>query len=123
MKIPGYDQAPPAMASGQGGGDQGDQGQQQQGDGLHHHEIHEDEGGGFHSVHTFPDGRVDAQDHVDYKDAKDKQDADFGCGSQDDAGDGEDGADDGDSSFADDGEGEDMSTDNVAKSYGNKARQ
>jgi hypothetical protein len=30
-----------------------------QGDGMHHHEIHEDEGGGFHSKHTHPDGRVE----------------------------------------------------------------
>src|SRR5580700_9070056 len=119
MNIPGYDQAPPPMPQGQGDGDPGDQGQmQQQGDGLHHHEIHEDEGGGFHSVHTFPDGHQDAADHVDYEEAKAKQDQDFGCGS-DDAGGGEDGGDDGDSSFADDGEDSGMDSTNIAKAYGN----
>ena len=118
MNIPGYDQNPPDMQ----GGDQmqGDPNadQQSQGDGLHHHQIDQDEGGGFHSVHTFPDGHQEQADHVDYDEAKSKQDADFGCG-PDDAGDGEDGGDDGDTSFADDGE--DSGMDNVAASYGNKA--
>jgi hypothetical protein len=117
MNIPGYNQNPPAPEA-QADGDPGmDQDQQMQGDGLHHHEIHEDEGGGFHSVHTFPDGHTDEADHVDYDEAKAKQDADFGCGS-DDAGDGEDGGEDGNSSFADGGEDSSM---DVAQTYANKA--
>ena len=39
------------------------------GDGLHHHEMHEDEGGGYHSKHTHPDGRVEHADHASYGEA------------------------------------------------------
>jgi hypothetical protein len=39
------------------------------GDGLHHHELHEDEGGGYHSKHTHPDGRVEHADHPTYEHA------------------------------------------------------
>jgi hypothetical protein len=45
--------------------------QTEQGDGLHHHKIDQDEGGGYHSVHTFPDGQQAPDDHVDLKDATD----------------------------------------------------
>jgi hypothetical protein len=123
MNIPGYDQNPPEMQGGAmddaaAGEDQNED--QTQGDGLHHHEIHEDEGGGFHSVHTFPDGHTDEADHVDYDEAKAKQDQDFGQGDMsDDSGGGEDGGEDGDSSFGDD-EGDDAMT-NIAKSYGSRA--
>ena len=56
-----------------------------QGDGLHHHEIHEDEAGGYQSLHTFPDGHTQPGDHVDYDEAKADMDQCFGCGdSQDD---------------------------------------
>lgn len=113
MNIDGYDQTSPAAAEPEPDGDE----PEMQGDGLHHHEIHEDEGGGFHSVHTFPDGRKDMADHVDYNEAKDKQDSDFGC--SDGMEDGEDGGSDGDDSFGDDGE----DSTNVAQSYGNKARK
>lgn len=68
---------------------------QQQGDGLHHHEIHQDEGGGFHSVHTAPDGAQDHADHADLDEAKSKMDQDFG--GTDDGGDSDamnDGGDD-----------------------------
>jgi len=44
------------------------------GDGLHHHEIHQDEGGGFHSKHTHPDGRVEHADHASYSEARDHMD-------------------------------------------------
>lgn len=83
------------------------------GDGLHHHEINEDEGGGYHSVHTFPDGRKEPADHVDYDDAKSKMDDDFGCGemSGDDSGD--DGAMPDDSGDVSD----------IAGSYGRKAQK
>lgn len=119
MNIPGYDQAPPD-AEMQGEGDPGAE-EQGQGDGLHHHEIHEDEGGGYHSLHTFPDGRKEPADHVDYEEAKAKQDAHFGCAGED-AEDGEDYSDEGDDpGFG--GDGEDSGMDNVAKSYGSKARK
>lgn len=48
------------------------------GDGLHHHEIHEDEGGGFHSKHTHPDGTEEHGDHATYEEATADQDAKFG---------------------------------------------
>ena len=124
MDIPGYDQNPPQMKPPTAAPQAADAGQQGQGDGLHHHTIDEDEGGGFHSSHTFPDGRQEMSDHVDYQDAKEKQDADFGCGSDD--GGSDDGADDNDPGMADDGE--DSSLDggmdgmNVAKSYAGKAK-
>lgn len=121
MKIPGYDQPPPE-AEMQGEGDPGAE-DQSQGDGLHHHEIHEDEGGGFHSLHTFPDGRTDPGDHVDYDEAKSKMDSDFGCGpdDEDDEGGMDDGGGEDDSSFG--GDGEDSGITNLAKSYGSKARK
>ena len=53
------------------------------GDGLHHHEIHEDEGGGFHSKHTAPDGKVTHADHATYAEAKDHMDAMHGESAQD----------------------------------------
>lgn len=92
--------------------------EQQQGDGLHHHTIDQDEGGGFHSTHTFPDGHQDQADHVDYDDAKAKQDSDFGQGEQDA---GDDGGDDGNADFADQGEDSDP-TAGIAGSYGSKAK-
>jgi hypothetical protein len=82
-------------------------GGEMKGDGLHHHEIHEDEGGGYRSVHTHPDGHKEASDHVTYDEAKDKMDQDFGHG---DGAPEDDGAD-----------GDDMSTDDIAGSYGRKA--
>ena len=80
------------------------------GDGLHHHEIHEDEGGGFHSKHVHPDGREEHEDHVSYDDAKDWQDERFGHGEPE--GDEADSADDGSG-------GADMN--DIAGSYGRKA--
>jgi hypothetical protein len=67
------------------------------GDGLHHHEIHEDEGGGYHSKHTHPDGHQEHEDHASYEDARDHMDETFGHGEADgdDAGD-DDGMDAGD---------------------------
>lgn len=41
----------------------------QAGDGLHHHENHDDEGGGIHSKHTHPDGRVEHTDHASIEEA------------------------------------------------------
>jgi hypothetical protein len=61
---------------------------QEQGDGLHHHQIDQNEGGGFHSVHTHPDGHEDHADHTDYEEAKVKMDSDFGEGGEDSDGDG-----------------------------------
>jgi len=62
-----------------------------QGDGMHHHTINEDEGGGYHSVHTHPDGREEHEDHVSYDDAKDWADEKFGHGDrgEDEGGEGE----------------------------------
>lgn len=68
------------------------------GDGLHHHEIHEDEGGGFHSLHTHPDGHEDHADHASYDEAKDHMDEQFGHegdGDEKDDGMGDEGMDDG----------------------------
>lgn len=94
-----------AEKSRNGNSDGGDKG----GDGLHHHEIHEDEGGGYHSVHTHPDGNEEHDDHASYEEARDKMDADFGKGdgAEDDSGDG--------------GDGGDMSTEDIAGSYGRQA--
>lgn len=80
------------------------------GDGMHHHEIHEDEGGGYHSMHTDPDGHVQHDDHVTYDDAKNKMDQDFGHGEPD--GDEGDGGDNG---------GGDMDMSDIAGSYGRHA--
>ena len=71
----------------QADGDPGEEAMKSEGDGLHHHEIHEDEAGGFHSKHTFPDGREEHDDHADYDEAKSKMDSDFGCESGDNDGD------------------------------------
>jgi hypothetical protein len=60
---------------------------EQAGDGLHHHTIDEDEGGGFHSTHTNPDGTQEHADHASYQEASDAMDQCFGQGGeQDDAG-------------------------------------
>lgn len=72
------------------------------GDGKHHHEMHEDDGGGFTSKHTHPDGHVEHGDHVDYDEAKGHMDKMFGHGSDD----GEESAGDG------------MDMDDVSGSYG-----
>ncbi len=66
------------------------------GDGLHHHAIDEDEGGGYHSKHTHPDGRVEHEDHTDYDEAKASMDEKFGHGEPDGGDDMEDGMDDDD---------------------------
>jgi hypothetical protein len=79
------------------------------GDGLHHHEIHEDEGGGFHSKHTFPDGRVEHADHSTYAEARDHMDEMHGEEKGEDAG--EDGADDFSSGGEADGDADDMAGD------------
>ena len=50
-----------------------------QGDGFHHHELHENESG-FHSKHTDPSGEIEEADHADYEEAKQAQDAAFGQG-------------------------------------------
>jgi hypothetical protein len=102
------------------GGDNeaGDQGgmpeaEQTQGDGLHHHEMHEDEGGGWHSMHTHPDGRQEPGDHTSYEEASDHMDAMCGQG-------GDDGEDAGDDGAPDDGEMDDADSEpsDVAGSYG-----
>jgi hypothetical protein len=49
------------------------------GDGLHHHEISEQEDGSFHSVHTHPDGHKEEADHATYDEAKEHQDRLMGC--------------------------------------------
>jgi hypothetical protein len=82
------------------------------GDGLHHHELHEDEGGGYHSKHTHPDGRVEHGDHATYDDAKADQDEKFGGKS-------DDGQDDGDYDGADGMD--DNDADDIAGSYGRRA--
>lgn len=79
-------------------------GEHAHGDGLHHHEIHEDEGGGYHSKHTHPDGHEEHADHATYEEARDHMDSKFGHGSE------EDGDRDGDDS--------DMDSEDVAGSYG-----
>lgn len=70
-------QEPEAQADGDPGLDD-----QQQGDGLHHHEIHEDEGGGFRSMHTHPDGRQEPGEHISYEEARDHMDAMHGQGGE-----------------------------------------
>jgi hypothetical protein len=77
------------------------------GDGMHHHEIHEDEGGGYFSKHTHPDGRQENENSPTYEDAKRWQDERFGHGEQ-----GDDAADDGN----DDSGGDDSMSD-MAESY------
>lgn len=79
-----------------------------QGDGMHHHEIHEDEGGGFHSKHTHPDGRVEHDDHATYEEARDKMDEHFGHGEPD-----------GDEGEA---EGGDIDPEDIGGSYGRAGR-
>lgn len=78
------------------------------GDGMHHHEIHEDEAGGYHSKHTHPDGRVEHADHADYEEAKDHMDRMHGHGEPD----GDEGPDD---------SGE-IDTGDIAGSYGRAAK-
>lgn len=84
--------------------------QMPEGDGLHHHTIDEDEGGGFHSKHTHPDGNEDHADHADYDEAKMKMDSDFGHGE-------DDGEPDGDEEMPM----EEGNSDDVAGAYGRKA--
>jgi len=79
------------------------------GDGLHHHELHEDEGGGYHSVHTHPDGRKEHGDYATYEDGRDHMDEKFGHGE-----DREESADDGSGNEG----GGDMDADDIAGSYG-----
>lgn len=86
------------------------------GDGLHHHQIDEDEGGGYHSVHTNPDGTKEQADHVDYNEAKSAMDDAFGCGDMSDGGD--DDSSDAAPSMADSADMND-----IAGSYGRKAAQ
>lgn len=83
-------------------------GGESKGDGLHHHEIHEDEGGGFHSKHTYPDGREEHDDHSSYDEARNSQDDKFGHAEPD--------GDEGQS-----GDAIEMSSDDIAGSYGRKA--
>lgn len=53
----------------------GDNGGDDAGDGMHHHELHgPDETGGYTSMHTHPDGRKEPGDHADYADAKEHMD-------------------------------------------------
>ncbi len=84
----------------------GDEGKSK-GDGLHHHEIHEDEGGAYHSVHTHPDGRKEHDEHATYEEAKSNMDAKFGHGE-------EESPDDGSGNEG----GGDMDADDVAGAYG-----
>jgi len=91
------------FADGKDGGDGDGEGA---GDGLHHHELHEDEAGGFHSKHTHPDGRVETGEHATYDEAADHQAACFG----------QEGSERNEDEGRDDGG--DMSTDDIAGSYG-----
>jgi hypothetical protein len=54
-------------------GDKGGQGAE--GDGNHHHELHEVGDSTYHSVHTHPDGHQEEADHGSYQEATDHQDA------------------------------------------------
>lgn len=56
----------------------------QGGDGFHHHQIDENEGGGYTSKHTGPDGKVTTGDHATYDDAKADMDQCCGQGGGDD---------------------------------------
>ena len=81
--------------------DQEPGGEEANGDGTHHHEIHMHEDGSAHSLHTHPDGRKEGPtEHGSYEEARDHMDRMMGReGDEDDAhGDG------GES----DGDGEDM---------------
>ncbi len=88
----------PAAASGTSG----------KGDGLHHHEIHEDEGGGFRSKHTHPDGRVEHGEHGTYAEARGHMDQMHGHEEPDGDEDGTSAADD-------------FDADDMAGSYGRAA--
>ena len=115
MNIPGYGpQAPPAPQMQADGDPGGMDDQQMQGDGLQHHEIHEMPDGSAHSTHTDAEGKVDEMDHDSYEEAC------AACAGEDEP-DGDEGADDGNASFADDGQ--DSGTPNIAASYGNKAQR
>lgn len=81
------------------GGPMGEDGKADGGDGMHHHEIHENEGGGYTSKHTGPDGKVIQGDHATYEDAK--ADMDQACGQGGDDEEGMDSADMGDDDGAD----------------------
>lgn len=48
---------------------EGEDGGGEEGDGNHHHEIHEREDGTAHSIHTHPDGHTDEMDHNSYAEA------------------------------------------------------
>jgi hypothetical protein len=87
----------------------GEGGKETKGDGLHHHEIHEDEGGGYHSKHTHPDGREEHDDHATYDEAVDHMHQKFGHGG------GDDGEEDNES-------GDGIDPDDMAGSYGRAAR-
>lgn len=100
------DQGPPEMS-------QGPEGQGNAGDGRHHHTIDEDEGGGYHSTHTHPDGHTDEQDHADYDDASDHMDQSFGHG-EGEGGDEEDHGEVADFTGSED--------EDIAGTYGRKAR-
>lgn len=92
---------------------------QTKGDGMQHHTIDEDEGGGYRSTHTAPDGTVTNGQHDTYDDAKADMDAQCGQGGGDD----EEGMDSPDLGGDD---GADMSTeddgDDVAGHYGRAAK-
>jgi hypothetical protein len=49
--------------------DQEQGGEGGEGDGNHHHEIHEREDGSAHSVHIHPDGHKEEMDHGSYEEA------------------------------------------------------
>lgn len=89
----------------------GDGADKKQGDGLHHHEIHEDEAGGYHSKHTHPDGRVEHEEHPTFDHAMSHAHEMFGHEEPD-----------GDESDGGDGDG-DMDADDIAGSYGRAAHE
>lgn len=93
------------------------------GDGLHHHEIHQlpdEEGGGYHSKHTHPDGSEEHGDHADYAEAKADMDAKFDQGH---GGDAEEESDFSDMEEESESDGSDGEPENIAEHYGRKARK
>jgi hypothetical protein len=56
--------------------DQEEHGEDSNGDGIHHHEMHgPHEDGSYTSKHTHPDGHVEEGMHGDYSEARDHMDA------------------------------------------------
>jgi hypothetical protein len=79
---PGAPKEMPAPGENGDGGSHEDANGEGQGDGMHHHELHEREDGSIHSLHTHPDGSKEEMDHDSYSDARDHMDQMMGDGGE-----------------------------------------